>query len=80
MIQRRQNLRFALESRESIRVVPDAIRKHLDGDRSLQIGIDGAIHLTHVAFAQHGDDFVGAESSARGERHGHLSYRHGLPP
>ncbi len=68
MIQRRQHLRFAAESREAIRIVGDRRQQHLDRDVAIQLGIARAIHLAHAAGAEGGEDFVRAEARAGCER------------
>ena len=67
MIQRGQDLGFALEAREAIRVAGDRRRQHLDGDRPFQVAVGGSIDLTHTPRTDLRGDFVGAEVRAGSE-------------
>ena len=69
MVERRQHLRFALESRQPVRVGGHRRRQYLDGDVTLQLAVAGAIDLAHAARAQGPDDGVDAEPRARLQRH-----------
>ncbi len=44
--------------------------QHLDGDRAIEAGVAGFVHLAHAAFANSGEDFIRAEPNAGGERYG----------
>ncbi len=70
MVQRRQQLRFALESSEAIGIVRENVRKNLECDVAIQIGIEGAIYLAHAARADELADFVDTEPDAA--RKGHM--------
>ena len=70
MVQRRQDLRFAFESRQPLGVVGKGGREHLDGDVAIEPGIARAIDLAHPSLAQFGGDLIGAEAGAGCEGHG----------
>src|SRR5947208_2999887 len=61
VIQRRERLRFELESAEPIFVVRGVRREHLDRDGSFQDRIAGAVDLAHAATADERSDFICAE-------------------
>jgi len=63
MIQRREDLRFALESRQALGIGGEQIRQDLDGDVAMQPRVAGAIHLPHAARANGRNDFVRPEAS-----------------
>ena len=69
MIEGGKQFCFALEPREPLAVARDRHGQHLDRHRALQVGIDGAIDLTHAADADLRGDFVEAEARAGGEGH-----------
>ena len=50
--QGRKHLRFALESREPLRIVRKGLGQCFDGDVAAELCIAGAINLTHAARAQ----------------------------
>ena len=64
MVERRQHLRFALETRESLRVGGEEVRQNLDGDVTVQPRVACPIDFAHSAGPEGGQDFVGAEASA----------------
>ena len=69
VVERRQDLRFSLESGETLAVLRERVGKDLERDLAAQLGVPGAIHLTHAAHTERPDDFVGAQ--ARAAREGH---------
>ena len=79
MIQRREDLRFALEAREAIGIVRERVRQDLDRDVAIQLRVARAIDLAHAACADRGDDFVDAEARAGGEGQVAASIRAGGP-
>ena len=64
MIERRERLRFARETREAIGVERERLGQHLDRDVAIELRVRRAIDLAHAARADGGDDFVGSEASA----------------
>jgi hypothetical protein len=71
MLELGQYLGLALQARQPLGVVGKRGRQHLDGDVPLQPGVFGAIHLTHAALAQLGDDAIVRE--CRADFHGKVS-------
>jgi hypothetical protein len=69
MVQRGQNLGFALEPGEALRVLSQLARKHLDRYFAVELRILGAVHFAHSARADRRKDLEGAESIARPQRH-----------
>ncbi len=49
MIERGEDLRFAMKAREPIRVAGERIRQDLQRDVATELGVAGAIHLAHSA-------------------------------
>ena len=64
MVERRQHLRFALETRESLRVGGEEVRQNLDGHVTVQLRVACPIDFAHSAGPEGGQDFVAAEASA----------------
>ena len=73
MIERRERLRFARKAQESVCVLREKLRQHLDRDVAIELGVPGAIDLAHPPGAQGGDDLVGAQAAARLQTHGFVS-------
>ena len=69
MVQRREDFRFALESRQPLGIAGHRRRQHLDGDAALQIGVGRPIDLAHAARADLGGDFIRTEAGADCEGH-----------
>ena len=68
IIQRRGGERLPFEAMARHRV-GDLTREDFDGDRALQARVPSLVHLSHAARAEHRDNFVRANSRARGETH-----------
>jgi len=49
MVQRRQHLRFAGESRHAVGVLRERFGDDFDGHVAAQLGIGGAVHFAHAA-------------------------------
>ena len=64
MVERRQHLRFALETRESLRVGGEEVRQNLDGHVTVQSRVACPVDFAHPAGPEGGQDFVAAEASA----------------
>src|SRR5262245_11643380 len=77
MRQRRDGLRFPLESRASIRIGRDAWRQHFDRDVATESRVARPIDLAHSSRANDAQDFVGTQSSAtfQGHENAATSYR-----
>ena len=67
MIERGEDLRFALEAREAIGIVGEGLGQDLDRDVAIELRIARAIDLAHAAGPKGREDFVRAEASAWGE-------------
>jgi hypothetical protein len=70
MVERGEDLRFAVESSQALRIGRDRFGQHFDGDVAIELLVAGAIHLAHSARAELGEDFVRTEANASGETHG----------
>ncbi len=64
MIERRQHLRLARETRQSIGVVGKQRGQHFEGDVSIECGIACAIHLAHTSLSEQAEDLVRAKTIA----------------
>jgi hypothetical protein len=69
MVQRGQQLGFAAEPHQSIGVGEERRWQHLQRHVALQRAVAPAIDLAHPAFAELGQDVVGAEPGTGRERH-----------
>lgn len=67
MVQRRQRPRFAIETRETLAVHGDGVRKYFDRDLPSEVGVRGAVDLAHAANANLVGDLVRADACARRE-------------
>ena len=52
VVQRREQLRFAAETREALGIVRDRWQQDLDGDVAIQLRVVGPIDLAHAADAE----------------------------
>ena len=64
VVELRQQLRLALEARETLLVLGERCRQDLDRDFALEPRVVRAVDLAHAAFAQLGGDLVGTDSLA----------------
>jgi hypothetical protein len=69
MIERRQRLRFARESRQAIGIAGKGVRQDLQRDLTIELRVPRAVDLAHPARADRRDDFVRAETGASGQGH-----------
>ena len=67
MIERREDLRFAREARQAIRIGANASGSTLIATSRLSLRVARAIDLAHAARADRPSDFVGAEAGAWGQ-------------
>ena len=67
MIQRREGLGFARETRQSVGVGGERVGQHLDRDVAIQLRVARPIHLAHAAGPKGGQDFVRAKTCAEVE-------------
>ena len=58
MIQRRSGLRFALETRQRLRIFGHFVGKKFQRDEAVQLGVLGFVDDAHTAAAQFFDDAV----------------------
>jgi len=58
MIQSRENVSFARESSQPIRIGSEGLRQHLDRDIAIELHIGRAIHLAHPAATDDALDLV----------------------
>ena len=64
MIERCQDLRFALETGQPLGVVDERVGQDLQGDIAVELGIDGPIDLAHSSLANEGSNVVVPEAVA----------------
>ena len=74
MIERRQNLRFTVKTREAFGIGGDALGQNLDCQVAIELRVPSSIHLAHLARTNGAEKFVRAEAGAGLERQ-----RIGLP-
>ena len=77
MIEGREDVRFAGEPSQPVRILSESSRKHFQRDVTLEFGIAGPIHFTHPTGAQRRDDLVRPEPGTGSKRHrgGPILYR-----
>jgi hypothetical protein len=73
VVQRGEELGFALEACEPIGVLRERARQRLDRNLTAELRISGAVNLAHPAGTERADDEVRAELSPRGQCHGRRS-------
>ena len=64
VVERGEKLRFAFEAREPIGIAGESFRQNFQRHVAIELGVSGAIHLTHPACSQECEHFIGAETSA----------------
>jgi hypothetical protein len=64
-----EHFRFALETRNPVRIAGKGQGQDLDRDLAFQHRVAGAIDLAHTTGAEHGFNFVGTEARTALERH-----------
>ena len=69
MIQRREDLGFALEAGDAIGITREGLGKNLDRHAAAKLRIASAIHLAHPAGAEGGLDLIRTEPSTGTEGH-----------
>jgi hypothetical protein len=80
VIERGHGLRFAVETRDAVRIARIRLRQHLDRDAPIQLGVVREIDLAHPAGPKKADDFVRSETGTRGQRHAGLRYAEEVRP
>jgi hypothetical protein len=58
VIQRREDLGFALEAGQPVGVVREQLREHFQRDIAIELGVARAVDLTHAAATKRGDDLI----------------------
>jgi hypothetical protein len=66
MIERREDLRFALESGQALRVGGERRWEHLDRDLAPEFVVVGQVHLAHPAGSDQRADLVSTDAAAVG--------------
>src|SRR5438093_572334 len=69
MIQRGEELHFAFESRDALRVADEGLGQDLDRDLARKLRVARAIDFAHAAGAERRENLVGAEATAGLKRH-----------
>ena len=67
MIQGRQQLRLAIESRQLFRIGREGPRQYLYGDVPIEPGVPRTVDLTHATNAKRRADLVDAEARSNGQ-------------
>ena len=67
MVERREDLRFAFESRKPFRIAREKVGQDLNRDLATELRVARAIDLAHAAGPEGGENCIWAESSAGGE-------------
>jgi hypothetical protein len=75
VIQGRGGSRLSLEALQALVVGGELLGKHLDCDFAAEPRISCLPDFAHPAGPERGEDFVGTEAAARGDRHGALEIR-----
>jgi hypothetical protein len=70
MVERREQFRLPLETRQPIRILCERVRQDFDRNVALQPGITSAIHFPHPASTNGRENLVGANASASDKGHG----------
>ena len=69
MRQGRNGFRFALKSRQGLRIVGQPLRQHFYRNLPVERGVDRPIDLAHPSGAKEGDDLVRSEACSSREAH-----------
>ncbi len=69
VIQRGEQLRLAAKAGQTIAILGNEVGENFNGNVTIQLGIAGAVDLSHSTRAQWGDDFVWPEFCAWNQRH-----------
>ena len=73
MIQRREDVRFPLETGETIRVVRHLRQQHLDRDVAAKLCVACAVDRAHSTFAEERLDVEDTEPGSRGQERGQVA-------
>ena len=69
MVERGQQLGFALEARQALRVLGERRRQRFDRHLAAEARVVRAVHLAHAARSERCDDLVGADAGALRQWH-----------
>src|ERR1700694_5614477 len=69
MVERGQDLGFALEAGHALGVAGKRLGQNLQRNIALQLGVAGAVHLAHAAGTDGREDLVRAKSRTHCQRH-----------
>jgi hypothetical protein len=69
MIQRREQIRFASETRAPFGITREELGQNLEGDFSRQVAVACPIHFSHAAGTDERDDLVGSQTDAGRDTH-----------
>ena len=70
MVQRREQLRFAMKARQALRVAGDFRQQHFDRDVAVELRVARAVHLAHAACPEQRLNLIPAEPRSNAQRHG----------
>ena len=70
MVEGGEDLGFAREPRQPVRIARKPIRQNFDRDVTIQLRVARAIHLAHAARAKGREDLIRSESRAGCQSHG----------
>jgi hypothetical protein len=69
MIERRQDLCLALKSHHALGIMRESGGQDFDRYVTIELGVSGAVHLSHAAGVDGREQFVGTYTSFRGQWH-----------
>src|SRR6185369_12587902 len=69
MVQRGENLGFSAETAMPVRIGRDQLRQNFERHVTIELRVTRAIHLTHTAGANRGQNFVRSEACTGREGH-----------
>jgi hypothetical protein len=69
MIQGREHLGFTLKTREPIGIAREHIRQDFQCNIAVKAAVGRAVHFSHPAHSQEGDDFVNTKPGAGRQCH-----------
>ena len=69
MVERRKDLCFALEARQTVRILCEPVGQDFDRHLAPELRIAGAVDLAHPARAKGGQDLMRAETRTGGQGH-----------
>jgi hypothetical protein len=73
LIQAGNSVSFSFKSLSKFGLTGMVIGKDFDGDDPVEMGVAGAVYLTHSSRTGAGENLIRAQTSARHDFHGHVS-------